>query len=121
MAHCLHLKKSARMLTLNTDLSDHLVGTVDNIIFTEPGISKVYLKFDDPSVGKQLMCSNFYSNTHQAVPIRRPESHISLIKKNNLHMLSRTQFSLILAHTCTIHKVQDLTLPNTVVVLDSKK
>ena len=58
------------MLTLNIDLSDSLVNiqilycwystadnrsTVDNTEFTEFGISKIYLKFDDPLVGKQLM------------------------------------------------------------------
>ena len=112
------------MLTLNIDLSDRLVNgrlrTVDKIIFTERGISKVYLKSDDPLVSEQLMCSDFYSNTHQIVSIKRAESHISLIRKNSLHMISRTQFPLMLAYSCTIHKVQDLTIPNTVVVLDLK-
>ena len=83
----------------NIGLSDHLVngqlGTVDNIVFTESGISKIYLKFDDPLVGKQLMCSDFYSNTHEVVSIDRVESHISLSRKNNLYMISRTQFPLI--------------------------
>ena len=36
-------------------------------------------------------------------------------------MISRTQFPLILAYICTIHKVQDLTIPNAVVMLDLKK
>ena len=81
MAHCLHLKKGARvMLTVNIDLSDRLVGerlgTVNNIVFTESGISKIYLKFDDPLEGEQLMCSGFYSNTRQVVAINRVESHI---------------------------------------------
>ena len=66
------------------------------------------------------MCRDFYSNTHQVVPINRIESNISLTRKNNLHMISRTQFPLMLAYTCTIHKVQGLTIPSTVVVLDLK-
>ena len=37
------------------------------------------------------------------------------------YMISRTQFPLMLAYACTIHKVQRLTIPNTVVVLDLKK
>ena len=58
LAHCLHLKKGGRvMLTVNIDLSDHLVngqlGTVDNIGFIQSGISKIYLKFDDQLVGRQ--------------------------------------------------------------------
>ena len=44
------------MLAVNIDLSDRLVngqlGTVYNIAFAESGISKIYLKFDDPLVGK---------------------------------------------------------------------
>ena len=74
------------------DLSNHLVngklGTVDNIVLSESVISKKYLKFDDPLVSKQLMCSDFYSNTNQVVPINRVESHISSTRKNNLHMIS---------------------------------
>ena len=64
LARCLHLKKGARvMLTVNIDLSDHLgneqLGTVDNIVFTESGISNIYPKFDDPLVGKQLNAVTF--------------------------------------------------------------
>ena len=64
MAHCVHLKKGTRvMLRVNIDLSDHLVhgqlGTVDIIVFTESRISKIYFKFDDPTLGKQLMGSDF--------------------------------------------------------------
>ena len=36
-------------------------------------------------------------------------------------MISRTQFPLMLGYVCTIHKVQGLTIPNTVVVLDLQK
>ena len=67
------------------------------------------------------MCSDFYSNTHQVIPINRIESNISLTRKNNLHTTSRTQFPLMLAYACTIHKVEGLTVPSTVVVLDIKK
>ena len=124
--HYLCLKKGSRvMLTVNIDLNDRLrngqLDNVDNIVFTESGISKIYLKFDVLFVGKQLMRSDFYSNTHQVVANNRVESHISLTRKNNLHMISRTQVSIMLAYTCTIHKVQGLTTPNTVVVLDLKK
>ena len=53
------------MLTVNIDLSDRLVngqlGAVDNIVFTEYEISKIYLKFDDSLVSEQVMCSDFYT------------------------------------------------------------
>ena len=102
MAPCLHLKKGAGViLTANIYSSDILVnekvGTIDNIVFTESEISKIYLKSDDPLVGKRLMCGGFYSNTHQVVPINKVESHISLNRKNNLLMISRTRFLLMLA------------------------
>ena len=112
------------MLTVNINLSDRIVngqfGTTDNIVFTKSGISKIYLKFDELLVGKQLIFGDFYSSTHQVVPVNRVESHISLTRKNNLHMIRRTQFSLMLAYACTIHKVQGLTIPNTVLVFDLK-
>ena len=89
------------MLTVNINLSDRIVngqlGTTDNIVFTKSGISKIYLKFDELLVGKQLIFGDFYSSTHQVVPVNRVESHISLTRKNNLHMIRRTQFSLMLA------------------------
>ena len=112
------------MLTVNINLSDRIVngqfGTTDNIVFTKSGISKIYLKFDELLVGKQLIFGDFYSSTHQVVQVNRVESHISLTRKNNLHMIRRTQFSLMLAYACTIHKVQGLTIPNTVLVFDLK-
>ena len=118
-------KRCTVMLTVNIDLIDRLVngklGTADNIVFTESGISNIYLKFDDSLVAKQLMCSDFYCNKHQVVPVNRVELHISLTRKNNLYLVSRTQFPLILAYACTIHKVQGLTIPNTKVVPDLKK
>ena len=44
------------MLAVNIDLSDRLVngqlGTVYDIVLAESGISKKYLKFDEPLVGK---------------------------------------------------------------------
>ena len=70
LTHCLHLKKLPQvMLRVNIDLSDRLVngplGTIDNTVFTESGVSKRYIKFDVPLVGKQWLlfqhttsCSN---------------------------------------------------------------
>ena len=123
LARCLLLKEGARvMLTVNIDLSDRLVngqlGTVDNIVFTESEISKIYLKFDDSLVSEQVMCSDFYSNLPQVVRINRVESHIYLTRKNNLHVICTTQFPL---NACTIHKVQSLTIANPVVILDLKE
>ena len=126
LAYCLHLKKGAQvMLTVNIDLTDCLVSVqlviVYNIAYTESQISKIYVKFDDPLVGNHLMGSDFYCNLHQVVPLDRVESRTLLFRKNNLHVASRTQFPLMLAYVCTVHKVQGLTIPYTVLVLDIVK
>ena len=67
------------------------------------------------------MGSDIYCNLHQVVPAHRVESHISLSRKNNLHLIRRTQIPLILAYACTIHKVLGLFIPNTVLALDLVK
>ena len=126
MAYCLHLKKGAQvMLIINIDETDRLVSVqlviVYNIAYTESQIPKIYVKFDDPLVGNYLMGSDFYCNLHQVVPLGRVESRILLSRKNNLHVARRTQFPLMLAYVCTVHKVQGLTIPYTVLVLDIVK
>ena len=64
------------------------------------------------------MGSDFFCNLHLVIPINRLESHNSLSRKNTLHVISRTQFPLMLAYAYTIHKVHMLTIPNTVVTLN---
>ena len=59
------------------------LGIVLNIAYTDPQISKVYVKFDDQLVGNRLMGSDFCCNLHQVVPVDRVESRISLSRKNN--------------------------------------
>ena len=63
------------------------------------------------------MGSDFSCNLHLDVPINRVQSHNSLSRKNDLHVISRTEFPLMLAYVYTIHKVHMLTIPNIVVTL----
>ena len=115
LVYYLYLKRRARvMLKVNIDLTDRLVSeqldTVYSIAYTESQISNIYVKSDDPLVGNHLMASNLYCNLNQVVPGYRVESHISLSRKNNLHVIRRTKFSLMLAYACIIHKVKGLTI-----------
>ena len=54
------------------------------------------------------------------VPLKRIELDIMLSKSSNI-LVKRTQYPIMLALTCTIHKVQGLTLPNLAISLQLDK
>nr|XP_054593309.1 uncharacterized protein LOC107395497 [Nothobranchius furzeri] len=107
--------KARVMLIKNIDVSDGLVngvfGTVCRIQFLSnnsfPHI--IYVNFDNPSIGQQLRHKFPTSDTDltNATPISPDE--------DKLEKGVRRQFPLRLAWSCTIHKVQGLTLQKAVV------
>ena len=118
--HILKIAIGARiMLTSNVDVSDGLVngarGQVVHIVTTNDAISRVLLKFDNPSIGsKSLQNSTNRSAYPDAVVLKRNETTF-LAKGKKGSEVTRLQFPLTLAWATTIHKVQGLTLDKIVV------
>ena len=108
----LNLKVSARvMITNNIDVSDKLsngqIGTVKHIKIENGTVTTVYVKLDDDSAGLKLINSDSTAKQLRAVPIKRTEASINIYaNKPNSPVIKRTQFPLMLAWACTVHKVQ---------------
>ena len=120
LAKLFRLKKSSRVvLTSNVSIEDRLVnGQLSTIVDTKQDslgiISKIYEKFDDENAGLTKMGSNRYASENNIVPIVRIEPKFS-VSLNSGPTSYQTQFPLMLAFACTVHKVQGLTLPCIVV------
>ena len=114
------LKVDARvMLTTNLNIEDRLIngqmGKVTYVQFNQlsgnPQI--ICVKFDDSNAGKETIrkSADPYATENNVVPL---VSVISKIKvkdnRSSSPEIKRTQFPLTLACSCTIHKVQSLTL-----------
>ena len=64
------------------------------------------------------MSKDSYSRLYYVVQIKRLEAHISLSKKNKLHSINRTQFSLIFVYTC---KALGVNISNIALIIDLVK
>ena len=112
LASILNLKVSARvMITNNIDVSDKLsngqIGTMKHIKMESGTVTTVYVKLDDDSAGSKLINSDSMAKRLRAVPIKRTEASINIYSnKPNSPVIKRTQFPLMLAWACTVHKVQ---------------
>ena len=125
LAQTLELKKEARvMVTTNIDISDRLIngqlGSVFDFEYSGANITRIYLKLDDPTAGLKAQSTNRFAIQHNVVPIERTVADIPLSRFSGLYV-KRTQFPLILAWACTIHKVQGLTLQKVGLSLDLQK
>lgn len=127
----IHIKEGAKiMLTTNIDIPDRLIngqmGTVFKIEINqntqEPRI--LYIKFDDPKAGKELIQSrgNSFARENKLVPIEPVLAKIKIRPgKASSPEIQRVQFPVTLAWACTVHKVQGLTLQNIVVSSELRK
>ena len=115
--HLLISENARVMLTRNINAEQGLVngamGIVTEIVFQGSTPSIVFVKFDDPMVGK-ARC-NGQNTLHTSIPIRPVESEFVY---RGRHVI-RTQFPLILAWACTVHKVQGISLDKAVIDLGS--
>ena len=69
---------------------------------------RIFVRFDDSSIGRI-----FHNTTHDAIPIEK----ISQEFYYNGRSIIRTQFPLLPAWACTVHKVQGITCNKIVVGL----
>ena len=109
------------MLTVNVDLRDRLVNgqldTVKHICKNLNGkVTKIYIKFDDAGAGRKKINKDTFSKQHSWVPVEKFET--DKLKANSYVVIKRTQFPIMLAWACTVHKVPGLSLPKIDVSFD---
>ena len=128
LVRLLELKVDARvMLTSNIDVGDKLsngqIGTVFHIyVDRSKRASKIYVKFDDESAGLKLRSRDNFARLHNCVPVERVETKIKIrTTKSFSPEIKRTQFPLMLAWACTVHKVQGKQFKECVISFDLLK
>ena len=83
-------------------------------------VKVIYVKCDDQNAGLATMQSDIIAWQQHLVPILKYEVYFP-IKKNKLNpSIKRTQFPLVLSWACTVHKVQGLSLKESVISFDTK-
>ena len=111
LASVIKIKVNSRvMLTVNEDLRDRLVngqlGTVKYISKNLNGeVTKIYIKFDDANAGQKKINKDTFAKQHSWVPVEKFEADFKL-KVNPCVVIKRTQFPIMLAWACTVHKVE---------------
>ena len=122
LAKMLEIKINARvMLTVNIDIADRLINgqirTIRHISSDSNGnISKLYVKVDDTEAGVKNIDADPFARKYKWVPIEKAEASIIIrMNKDSFPAIKRTQFPLMLAWACTVHKVQGLSLQQAVI------
>jgi hypothetical protein len=95
----------------NTDLGDGLVNGATGIIthididLQQPLKGTIYVKFDNPNIGRQAQQKSKY---HSSVPIKATTVQFPLPKTPSV-LVERTQYPGVLAWGVTVHKAQGST------------
>ncbi|XP_069109785.1 ATP-dependent DNA helicase PIF1-like [Argopecten irradians] len=116
------------MLIRNLDVSDGLVNGAQGVItgfITRPKdlfIVAILVNFDDCKTGNIARQKTHFSTMQlkNATPICRSEISYTVSNKSKSLSVTRQQFPIKLCWTCTIHKVQGITLNNIVVSFDNR-
>lgn len=115
------------MLTTNIDINDRLIngqiGTIKKISInhTTQKPAVIYINFDNSQGGIKAVekCKDKYARENGAVPIQPILTRIKVRPgKPSSPEIQRLQSPITLAWECTVHKVQGLTLNETVVSFD---
>ena len=123
------VKEGARvMLTTNISIPDRLIsgqmGTIFRVnVANEPNSTPtiVFVKFDDPNAGKELIKNHpiSFARENNVVPIEPALARIKIRPgKASSPEIQRVQFPITLAWACTVHKVQGLTVDKVVICTD---
>ena len=113
------------MITVIIDIKDRLingqVGEIFGFKIVDNIINEVYIKFQDPQIGRKVMMSKEFTRLNCVVPIEKCEANIPISKGSVSPSIKRTQFPLALSWKCTTNKLQSLSLNEGVVSLDLQK
>ena len=124
LAGVLNLKVGAQvMLTINIDLEHRLlhglVSKVMQIRYVNDEVKVIYFILYNQIAGQQAIQSDISARQRNWLPIQKYETTV-LIKKNK-PPIKRTQFPLVLSWSCTVHKVQGLSLSDGVISYELQK
>ena len=89
----------------------------------ENEVKTIYLELHDKCTRQiRMRGSDLISENNKWVPVKREETSICLTKyKSTPPAIKRTEFLLVLSWTCTVHKVQGVSLTSAVVRFDLEK
>ena len=112
------------MLTSNVNVADGLcngaLGTVADIVEQRNQVISIQVQFDNQSVGRSAKAENPYRSRYPGcVDIRRQSINFNFGKGKTV-VMTRSQFPVLLAFACTIHKCQGATLDSIVVSMKSR-
>ena len=114
------------MITSNIDVADRFsngqIGTVTHIKLEVSKVSCIYVRMYDETAGLKLIKSDNCAMRLKAVSITKIETGINIHpNRASSPVIKRTQFPLILAWECTVHKVQGKQFKEAVISFELQK